>query len=264
MRGAASAVSRAACPEPERPGYPTTSAVDCQSPFAARARLAHDRPAQARPGAPAPSNSGLNRRRRPIRFLSLQRIAFVIEKNTTLPRACEDAGVDVLDGSDGGFSGPQQERQRRSPAGPPNVGCSGLARRIQVARHIAYDDGTTRASAAIDFGGRPLPASHHQSHVDAQRGGLVSAPELVRFRSRSEPRLRRFPNFPAYDGSEIAILPIEEKLPPTRIMSVRLKQNALRPAVEAFAAFLREAFAPGGAFAPGSITALRVGAVKRL
>lgn len=68
----------------------------------------------------------------------------------------------------------------------------------------------------------------------------------------------------AYDGGEIAVLPIEEKLPPTRIMSVQLKQNALRPAVEAFAAFLREAFAPGGAFAPGSITAPRIGAVKRL
>jgi DNA-binding transcriptional LysR family regulator len=68
----------------------------------------------------------------------------------------------------------------------------------------------------------------------------------------------------AYDGGEIAALAIEEKLPPTRIMCVRLKQNSLRPAVEAFAAFLRESFAPGGPFAPGSITAPRVGAVQRL
>lgn len=68
----------------------------------------------------------------------------------------------------------------------------------------------------------------------------------------------------AYDGGEIAVLRIEEELPPTRIMSVQLRQNALRPAVEAFALFLQEAFAPGGVFAPGSITAPRVGAVKRL
>jgi DNA-binding transcriptional LysR family regulator len=66
-----------------------------------------------------------------------------------------------------------------------------------------------------------------------------------------------------YDGGEIAVLAIEETLPPTRIMCLRLKQHALRPAVEAFATFLRESFAVGGAFAPGSITAPRVRQVKR-
>ena len=67
----------------------------------------------------------------------------------------------------------------------------------------------------------------------------------------------------AYDGGEIAVLAIEETLPPTRIMCLWLKEHALRPAVEAFATFLRESFAAGGAFAPGSITAPRVGQVKR-
>jgi DNA-binding transcriptional LysR family regulator len=67
----------------------------------------------------------------------------------------------------------------------------------------------------------------------------------------------------AYDGGEIAVLAIEETLPPTRIMCLQLKQHALRPAVKAFATFLHESFAAGGAFAPGSITAPRVGQVKR-
>jgi DNA-binding transcriptional LysR family regulator len=67
----------------------------------------------------------------------------------------------------------------------------------------------------------------------------------------------------AYDGGEIAVLAIEETLPPTRIMCLWLKEHALRPAVEAFATFLRESFAAGGAFAPGSITAPRIGQVKR-
>jgi DNA-binding transcriptional LysR family regulator len=67
----------------------------------------------------------------------------------------------------------------------------------------------------------------------------------------------------SYDGSDIAVLAIEESLPPTRVMCVRLKQTTLRPAVEAFATFLREAFAANGIFAPGSVTPPRVGQVKR-
>lgn len=67
----------------------------------------------------------------------------------------------------------------------------------------------------------------------------------------------------AYDGGEIAVLRIEEELPPTRIMCVQLKQVALRPAVEAFALFLKEAFAPGGMFPPGSITAPGIRPMKR-
>jgi len=66
-----------------------------------------------------------------------------------------------------------------------------------------------------------------------------------------------------YDGAEIAVLAIEEPLPPTRIMCLWLRQHALRPAVKAFATFLHESFAAGGAFAPGSVTAPRIGKVKR-
>lgn len=67
----------------------------------------------------------------------------------------------------------------------------------------------------------------------------------------------------AYDGSPIAVLPLEEPLTPTRIMSLRLKRQAVRPAVEAFASFLCGAFGPGGPFAPGSITPPRTGKVQR-
>jgi hypothetical protein len=53
-------------------------------------------------------------------------------------------------------------------------------------------------------------------------------------------------------------------LPPTRIMGLRLKHYATRSAVRAFEAYMHEAFAPGGRFAPGSITAPRVDQVKRI
>lgn len=56
-----------------------------------------------------------------------------------------------------------------------------------------------------------------------------------------------------YDGSRVAVVPITEKLPPTHVMALRLKRHALRPAVQAFADYAREAFAVGGQFAPGSI-----------
>lgn len=67
-----------------------------------------------------------------------------------------------------------------------------------------------------------------------------------------------------YDGGRIAVVGLEESLPPTRIMSLRLRRHGLRPAVEAFAAFLTASFAPGGPFAPGSITPPRVDPVERL
>jgi DNA-binding transcriptional LysR family regulator len=67
----------------------------------------------------------------------------------------------------------------------------------------------------------------------------------------------------AYDGGEIALLAIDEPLPPTRVMCLRLKQIALRPAVRTFAAFLHQSFAAGGVFAPGSITAPRIRQIKR-
>jgi DNA-binding transcriptional LysR family regulator len=58
-----------------------------------------------------------------------------------------------------------------------------------------------------------------------------------------------------YDGHRVAVLRLTENLMPTRIMILRLKHYAMRPAVEAFGSYLREAFAIGGAFAPGTIVA---------
>lgn len=58
-----------------------------------------------------------------------------------------------------------------------------------------------------------------------------------------------------YDGRRVAVLKLKEKLVPMRVMILRLKHHAIRPAVEAFGAYLREAFAIGGAFAPGTIVA---------
>jgi hypothetical protein len=60
------------------------------------------------------------------------------------------------------------------------------------------------------------------------------------------------------------VLPLTEALPPTRILCLRLKDYPMRPAVAAFEAFVCEAFAAGGMFAPGSITPPRVDAVERL
>jgi len=67
-----------------------------------------------------------------------------------------------------------------------------------------------------------------------------------------------------YDGGRVAVLALEEDLPPTRIMSLRLRRHTLRPAVEVFASFLTEAFGPKGMFAPGSVTAPRVDPVARI
>jgi DNA-binding transcriptional LysR family regulator len=67
----------------------------------------------------------------------------------------------------------------------------------------------------------------------------------------------------AYDGNRIAVLPLDESLTPTRVMSLRLKHYATRPAVRTFERYVQEAFAPGGIFAPGSITPPRVDRMKR-
>ena len=67
----------------------------------------------------------------------------------------------------------------------------------------------------------------------------------------------------AYDGNSIAVLAFEEALQPTRIMTLRLKHYATRPAVQAFETYVHEAFSPDGLFAPGSITPPGVDLVKR-
>ncbi|PWJ84507.1 LysR family transcriptional regulator [Pseudaminobacter salicylatoxidans] len=51
-----------------------------------------------------------------------------------------------------------------------------------------------------------------------------------------------------YDGSRIAVLPIEDKLPPVHVMSLSLRRQTMRPAARMFSDYLREAFAPGGLF----------------
>lgn len=68
----------------------------------------------------------------------------------------------------------------------------------------------------------------------------------------------------AYDGGRIAVVPFEEALTPTRVMSLRLRRHAMRPAVRAFSDYLAEAFGPGGVFAPGSVTPPRIDPVQRL
>ena len=67
----------------------------------------------------------------------------------------------------------------------------------------------------------------------------------------------------AYDGNSIAVLALEETLQPTRIMTLRLKQYGVRPAVQAFQDYVHSAFSAGGIFAPGSITPPRINLVKR-
>jgi DNA-binding transcriptional LysR family regulator len=68
----------------------------------------------------------------------------------------------------------------------------------------------------------------------------------------------------AYDGNRIAMLALDEELPPTRIMTLRLKHYPSRPAVQAFQSYVQGAFSRDGIFAPGSITPPRIDAVQRL
>jgi DNA-binding transcriptional LysR family regulator len=52
----------------------------------------------------------------------------------------------------------------------------------------------------------------------------------------------------AHDGTPLAVVPVAEDLPGSRIMCLRLRQNPLRPAVQALESFIVEAFSPGGLF----------------
>ncbi|MFC6486765.1 LysR family transcriptional regulator [Nitratireductor sp. GCM10026969] len=51
-----------------------------------------------------------------------------------------------------------------------------------------------------------------------------------------------------YDGSFVTARPIVEKLPAVQVMCLHLGRSRMRPAVQTFAHFLEEAFAPGGMF----------------
>lgn len=86
-------------------------------------------------------------------------------------------------------------------------------------------------------------------------------PDIV-FRSRSHEFIRGLvahghgftihnaisPHTVAYDGTSIAVVPIEEDLPGSRVMCLRLRQHAPRPSVQVFERFIIEAFSPGGLF----------------
>lgn len=50
------------------------------------------------------------------------------------------------------------------------------------------------------------------------------------------------------DGTPIAVIPIRDELPGSRLMCLRLKRQTARPAVRIFQKFLAEAFSPRGAF----------------
>jgi len=79
---------------------------------------------------------------------------------------------------------------------------------------------------------------------------------MQRARSCAHPldALGNVPRRAAYDGSKIAVLPIRETLPPVHVMSLRLRRQAMRPAVRTFAEYMREAFLPGGLFhQPGPV-----------
>jgi DNA-binding transcriptional LysR family regulator len=55
------------------------------------------------------------------------------------------------------------------------------------------------------------------------------------------------------DGQRVRSIPLSGSTEPVRVMSLSLRRHTPRPAVELFAAFLREAFAPGGLFEPAQL-----------
>ncbi|WP_421698087.1 LysR family transcriptional regulator [Ancylobacter sp.] len=57
-----------------------------------------------------------------------------------------------------------------------------------------------------------------------------------------------------HDGGRVASVPLTDRLPPVRLVSLRLRRQTPRPAVEVFARHLKSAFAPGGIFAPGTLS----------
>jgi DNA-binding transcriptional LysR family regulator len=57
-----------------------------------------------------------------------------------------------------------------------------------------------------------------------------------------------------HDGGRVASVPILDRLEPVRVVSLRLKRQAPRPAVEAFARHMKASFAPGGPFDPATLS----------
>ena len=57
-----------------------------------------------------------------------------------------------------------------------------------------------------------------------------------------------------HDGGRVAAVPLTDRLEPVRLVSVKLRRHAPRPAVEVFARFLKSAFSAGGIFEPGTLS----------
>jgi len=57
-----------------------------------------------------------------------------------------------------------------------------------------------------------------------------------------------------HDGGRVAAVPISDTLEPVRLVSLRLRRQAPRPAVEVFARHLKLSFSAGGVFEPGTLS----------
>ncbi|QIB34992.1 LysR family transcriptional regulator [Ancylobacter pratisalsi] len=57
-----------------------------------------------------------------------------------------------------------------------------------------------------------------------------------------------------HDGGRVAAVPLTDPLPPVRLVSLKLRRQAPRPAVEVFARHLKASFSQGGIFEPGTLS----------
>ena len=57
-----------------------------------------------------------------------------------------------------------------------------------------------------------------------------------------------------HDGGRVAAVPLTDRLEPVRLVSLKLRRQVPRPAVEVFARFLKSAFSVGGIFEPGTLS----------
>ncbi|PZQ80553.1 MAG: LysR family transcriptional regulator [Ancylobacter novellus] len=57
-----------------------------------------------------------------------------------------------------------------------------------------------------------------------------------------------------HDGGRVAAVPLTDRLEPVRLVSLKLRRQAPRPAVEVFARHLKACFSPGGIFEPGTLS----------
>lgn len=57
-----------------------------------------------------------------------------------------------------------------------------------------------------------------------------------------------------HDGGRVAAVPIIDRLEPVRLVNLKLRRQAPRPAVEVFARHLKASFSAGGIFEPGTLS----------